>query len=94
MITDIRSFEIPSDMRALAERSVEQAKLAFTNYAKAVREAHSTFDQWITANQDNAQHLSKKAMGFGEDNMLSAFDFALKVAQAMPAHCRCRVIYP
>ncbi len=37
------SFEIPSEMRAVAERSVEQAKLAFNNYMQAAQEAVSTF---------------------------------------------------
>jgi hypothetical protein len=40
-----RSFETPEEMRAMAERSVEQAKQAFTNYNQAAQEAVSTFDQ-------------------------------------------------
>jgi phasin len=82
MISDTRPFEIPNEIRALAERSVEQAKLTFTNYARAVREAHSTFDQWVTESQVSAQHLGKKAMGFAQHNVLSAFDFAQKIVQA------------
>ena len=35
MINDPRQpFEIPNEMRALAERNVEQAKLAFTDYLR------------------------------------------------------------
>jgi phasin len=82
MISDTRPFEIPDEIRALAERSVEQAKLAFTNFAKAVREAHSSFDHWITESQASAQHLSEKAMGFAQYNVLSAFDFAQKIVKA------------
>ena len=32
-----RSFEIPKEMRAVAEQSVEQAKLAFNNYLQRLR---------------------------------------------------------
>ena len=42
-----RPFEIPKEMRAVAEQSVEQAKLAFNNYLQAAQEAVSAFDQWV-----------------------------------------------
>jgi hypothetical protein len=44
----MRSFEIPGEMRAAAERNVEQARLAFSDYAKAAKEAFSIFDYWVT----------------------------------------------
>lgn len=75
-------FEIPNEMRAAAERSVEQAKLAFADYAKAAKEAFSNFDQWVTASQANAQGFNRKAMGFAQRNGLSAFDFAQEIVQA------------
>jgi len=34
-------LEIPGEMRAVAERSVEQAKLAFNNYMRATEKAVS-----------------------------------------------------
>ncbi len=75
-------FEIPSEMRAVAERSVEQAKLAFNNYMQAAQEAVSTFEERVKASQVGAQGISKKAMSFAERNVLSAFDFAQKLVQA------------
>jgi phasin len=77
-----RPFEIPEEVRAVAERSVEQAKLAFTTYIRAAQEALSTFEQWVAASQVGAQGISKKAMSFAERNMLSGFEFAQKVVQA------------
>ena len=44
-----RPFEIPKEIRAVAEQSVEQAKLAFNNYLQAAQEAVSAFDQWVKA---------------------------------------------
>ena len=35
-------FEIPNEMRAVAERSVEQAKMAFQQLAQAAQQAFST----------------------------------------------------
>ncbi|MBK5958989.1 hypothetical protein CCR97_12330 [Rhodoplanes elegans] len=76
------SFEIPSEMRAVAERSVEQAKLAFNNYMQAAQEAVSAFEDRVKASQVGAQGISKKAMNFAERNVISAFDFAQRVVQA------------
>ena len=45
----------------MADRSDEQAKLAFTDYNQAAQEAVSSFDQWIEASQVGAQGISKKA---------------------------------
>ena len=64
MINDpTQPFEIPNEMRTLAERNVEQAKLAFTDYLRAAREAASNFDRWAQASQVGAQNFSKKAIG-------------------------------
>jgi hypothetical protein len=77
-----RSLEIPEEMRAMAERSTEQTKLALTDYGQAAQEAVSTFDQWIEASQVGAPGISKKAMKFAQRNVLSAFEFAQKIVQA------------
>jgi phasin len=83
MINDTtQPFEIPKEMRAVAEQSVEQAKLAFNNYLEAAKEAVSTFDQWVRASQVGAQGISKKAMSLAQRNVLSAFEFAQKIVQA------------
>ena len=77
------SFEIPNEMRAVAERSVEQAKLAFNNYMQAAQEAVATFEERVKASQVGAQGISKKAMGFAERNVLSAFEFAQKLVHTL-----------
>jgi len=83
MINDpTQPFEIPNEMRTLAERNVEQAKLAFTDYLRAAREAASNFDRWAQASQVGAQNFSKKAIGFAQSNGMSAFDFAQQMVQA------------
>ena len=79
-----RPFEIPKEMQAVTERSVEQAKLAFTNYIQAAQEAVSTFEQGVKASQAGA--VNKKAMSFAERNLLSAFEFAQKLVQAKDIH--------
>lgn len=83
MINDpTKPFEIPNEMRTLAERNVEQVKLAFTDYLKAAREAGSNFDRWAEASQVGAQNFSKKVIGFAQSNGLSAFDFTQRMVRA------------
>ena len=75
-------FEIPNEMRTVAERNVEQATLAFNNCMQAAQEAVSAFDRWVKASQVGTQGITKKAMSFAERNVLSAFEFAQKIVQA------------
>ena len=75
-------FEIPNEMRAVAERNVEQAKLAFNNFMQAGQEAVSALEKRVEASQGGALDISKEAMSFAEQNILSAFAFAQKIVQA------------
>lgn len=75
-------FAISKELRAMAERGVEQAKLAFGNYTQASEEAVSTFEQWVEVNRANAQNNRKKVMNFAQRNVLSAFEFTQKVVRA------------
>ena len=74
-------FEIPNEMRAVAERNVEQAKLAFNNFMQAAQEAVSNLEKRVEASQGGALDISRKAMSFAERNILSAFEFAEKIVQ-------------
>jgi hypothetical protein len=49
-------FEIPNEMRAVAERSVEQAKLAFNNHMRASEETVSASGARVEASQVGAGH--------------------------------------
>ncbi len=76
------NFEIPSEMRAVAEKSVEQAKAAFNNFIQAAQQAAAAFEEQVKASQTGAQDVSRKAMSYAEHNVATAFDFAQKVLQA------------
>jgi phasin len=75
-------FEIPAEMRAVAERNVEQARVAFNNYIQAAQEAVSTFEQRVAAGQVGAKDVSRKAMTYAERNVAAAFEFAQKLVHA------------
>ena len=67
-------------MRAVAERSVQQAKVAFQQLVHAAQEAVSLEERGDTS-QVGALDTSKKAMTSAERNVLSAFEFAQKIVQ-------------
>jgi phasin len=75
-------FEIPSDMRALAEKSVEQAKQAFDIFISAAQHAVSTAESQAANAQAGAKEVGELAIGFVERNIASSFEFAQKLLQA------------
>lgn len=76
------SYEIPSDMRDLAEKSVDQASRAFDGFISAAQKAAGQADTTASTVQSNAKAMGTKAMGFAETNVRSAFDLARKLVRA------------
>src|SRR4029079_16597892 len=75
-------FDIPADMRVLAEKSVEQAKQAFDVFISAAQHAVSTAENQAASAQAGAKEVGELAMGFAERNIASSFEFARKLLQA------------
>jgi phasin len=75
-------FAVPKEMRALAEKSVEQARKAFDGFANAAEQAAAEFEQKATATRAGAQDVTHKAMSFAEQNVASSFDLAQKLVAA------------
>jgi phasin len=75
-------FDIPADMLALAEKSVEQAKQAFDVFTSAAQHAVSTAETQAATAQAGAKQVGELAMGFAERNIASSFEFAQKLLQA------------
>jgi phasin len=76
------NYEIPHEMRALAERSVEQARKAFDGFMTAAQKAASGMEGQASAVQASAVDVRQKAMTFAEANVASSFEFAQKLVRA------------
>ena len=76
------SYDVPSDMRDLAEKSVDQARRAFDGFMTAAQKAAGQADTSAASMTSNAKSLGSKAMGFAENNVRSAFDLAQKLVRA------------
>ena len=76
------SFEIPAEMRAFAEKSVEQAKQAFDTFISAAQQAVSTVENQAGSARTGAKETSELAMRFAERNIASSFEFAQRLLHA------------
>src|SRR6202521_5111867 len=75
-------MEITPEMRAFAERSVEQARKAFQTYMDAATKAISAAEGSAEAVQGGARELGRTVMGFTEENVAATFGFVEKLVQA------------
>jgi len=75
-------YEIPAEMRDLAEKSVEQAKTAFDGFIGAANKAVAAADTQATTAQNQSRDLAKRAMGYAEQNVTAAFDLAQRLLHA------------
>jgi phasin len=78
----MHDFEIPADMRAMAEKSVEQARIAFNTFISAAQQAAATFEGQAKAAHAGAKNIGEKAMGYAERNVANTFAFASRLVHA------------
>lgn len=76
------NFEVPSEMRALAEKSVEQARQAFETFISAATQAVSTADKQAAGARAGAKDVGELAVRFAERNIASSFEFAQELVRA------------
>jgi phasin len=79
---DKSNFEVPPEMRAMAEKSVEQAKKAIDGFIAAARQAASTVDNQASAARFGAKEVGDLAMRYAERNIASSFEFAQSLLRA------------
>jgi phasin len=74
-------FEIPAEMRALAEQSIETARKAFQGYLNATEKALGMVETSTGASQ-TARDLGRKAMSYAQENVIDSFAFIDKLMRA------------
>jgi phasin len=75
-------FEIPTEMRTVAEQSVEQAKTAFDTFMTAAQRTVSSWEGQVSNAQGNAKNVTGRALSFAEQNVTASFDYAQKLVRA------------
>jgi phasin len=82
MMADTNRFEFPPEMRALAERSVEQARQAFDGFIAAAQQAVGAFEGQAETARRGAKDVTERAMNFAEQNIAGSFDLAQRLLRA------------
>jgi phasin len=75
-------FEIPEQMREVADRSVNQAKQAFEQFLDAAQKAVAKAEGSARTLQEGAADVNRQAMAFVEENMAASFDVAQRLVRA------------
>src|SRR6195256_1985764 len=73
-------YEIPTEIRDLTAKSVEEARKAFGSFIEAAHKATAQAEGTANALQSSAKDVSAKALT--EVNLKAAFDHAQKLIQA------------
>jgi phasin len=75
-------FEIPDQMREVADKSVEQARKALGQYLDATHQAVAKAEGSAKSAREGAAEVSRQALAFVEENVNASFDFAHRLVQA------------
>jgi phasin len=75
-------FQIPTEMQAFAEKSMEQAKVAFDSFIAATRQAVTSAETQAASARTGAKETGDLAMRVAERNMTASFDFAQRLMRA------------
>jgi phasin len=75
-------FEIPNDMRSMAEAGFEQARKAFESFLSGAQHTASSIDGHSEAVRSGVRDISSKAISFVQQNMTASLDYAEKLLRA------------
>ena len=75
-------FEIPKEMRSMAEASFEQARKTFEKFVASAHAAAGTIEQRNAAVAAGAKDVSGKAIAYAEQNVQASLDHAQSLLKA------------
>ncbi|MGH6840764.1 MAG: phasin [Methylocella sp.] len=75
-------YEVPTEIRNLTEKSVEEARKAFERFVVAAHKATAQAEGAAQSLQSSAKDVSAQALSFTEANVNAAFDLAQKLVHA------------
>jgi phasin len=75
-------FEIPEQMREVADKSVKQARSAFEKFLDATQKAVSQAEGSVKSMGEGAADLSRQSLAFVEESIAASFDLAQRLVQA------------
>ena len=75
-------FEIPKDMRSMAEAGFEQARKTFEKFLSTAETAAGSIEERGETMRAGAKDIGARAMAYAEKNVQSSLDYAEKLLHA------------
>ena len=75
-------FEIPQEMRSMAEASFDQARKAFENFLSSAQQTASTIEGKGATVRAGAKDINAKAIAYAEKNVAASLDYAQQLLHA------------
>jgi phasin len=75
-------FEIPKEMRSMAEAGFDQARKAFEKFLTSAHQTAGTFEEKGATVRAGAKDISAKALSYAEKNVQASLDYAQALLQA------------
>ena len=76
------SFQVPEDMRRMAEQSVTQTRQALEKYLQAVRRTAESMEQGSDKAHAGAKDMAQKTFSAVEKNLRASLDYAERLVRA------------
>jgi phasin len=83
MDDDVRDrFEVPNEMRSMAQASFDQARKAFEKFVSTAREAAGSIEERRDTVRAGAKDFNAKAIAYAEKNVQASLDYAQSLLSA------------
>jgi len=79
---DGRGYEIPKDMRAMAEAGFQQARQAFEKFLAGAEATAGSLEERGATVRAGAKDIGAKVLSYAEKNLQSSLDYAQSLAHA------------
>jgi phasin len=81
-MSDEMRFEIPKEMRSMAEASFDQARQALEKLLATAHQTAGSIEERSETVRFGAKDISAKAVAFAENNVQASLDYAQALVQA------------
>src|SRR5829696_9050783 len=76
------NFQVPDEMRRMAEQSVTQTRQALDSFLQAARRTAETMEQTTDRVQAGAKDMAQRTLSAAEQNIRTSLDYAERLVRA------------
>src|SRR3954451_21041051 len=76
------NFQVPEEMRRMAEQSVTQTRQALDSFLQAARRTAETMEQTTDRVQAGAKDMAQRTLSAAEQNIRTSLDYAERLVRA------------